>query len=193
MTTSQRLELRRSEIRTRLAEIAKLEGDAFTNELRSEAESLQTEYGDTETRLRAALVSEESEEREAAATFGDMDVETRERVELRSRASLGAYLARAVKGRAVDGAEAELMEAAGIEDGIPLELWDTAQPEQRTEERSVTGTPGTVGVNLDTIRPAVFAPSIAPRLGIEMPRVNVGDVRQRDDRDLDGGGGEGEE
>ena len=34
--------------------------------------------------------------------------------------------------------------------------------------------PGTVGVNLDTLRPAVFANSIAPRLGIEMPRVASG-------------------
>ena len=33
---------------------------------------------------------------------------------------------------------------------------------------------GTVGVNLDPIRPAVFANSIAPRLGVEMPRVASG-------------------
>ena len=38
----------------------------------------------------------------------------------------------------------------------------------------VTGTPSTVGVNLDRIRPAVFAKSIAPMLGIEMPRVESG-------------------
>ena len=36
------------------------------------------------------------------------------------------------------------------------------------------GRAGTVGVNLDRIRPAVFAYSIAPRLGIEMPRVASG-------------------
>ena len=171
MTTSQKIELRRSEIRERLATLAAT--DEPTDEQLAEVRTMEAEYSSTETRLRAALISEESEEREAAATFGDMDAETRERVELRSTASLGTYLAAAIKGRAVQGAEAELMEAAGIGDGIPLELWDTAQPEQR-EERAVTGTPGTVGVNLDTIRPAIFAPSIAPRLGIEMPRVMSG-------------------
>ena len=55
--------------------------------------------------------------------------------------------------------------------GIPLELWDVPQ---QTEQRAATEAPGTVGVNLDAIRPAVFANSIAPRLGIEMPRVMSG-------------------
>ena len=74
----------------------------------------------------------------------------------------------------MDGAEAELRDAAGIGDGIPLELWDV--PESRAETRAdgATAAPGTVGVNLDSIRPAVFAASIAPRLNIAMPRVESG-------------------
>ena len=44
----------------------------------------------------------------------------------------------------------------------------------RSNERVATEAPGTTGVNLDRIRPAVFANSIAPRLGIEMPRVESG-------------------
>ena len=137
---------------------------------------METEYRGTETRLRAAMIAEEAEERETAAEHGeDADAEMRERIELRGKASVGRFLAAAMKGRAVQGAEAELMDAAGIEDGIPVELWDVGQPEQRQrEERDVTGAPGTVGVNLDTIRPAVFAPSILPRLGVEMPRVMSG-------------------
>ena len=60
--------------------------------------------------------------------------------------------------------------------GIPLELWDVPVPaEQRSaEQRAITPAPGTVGVNLDPIRPAVFANSIAARLGIDMPRVASG-------------------
>ena len=172
MTNAQRIRLRLSQVRQRLNEIAGLEGEAFTDEIRREAESLQTEYRDLETRHQAAIVAEpEPEEREAAP-----DAEMRERVELRSKASLGAYLAAAFKGRAVDGAEAELRAAAGIADGIPLELWDVPRAEERHEERAdtVTGAPGTVGVNLDRIRPAIFAASIAPRLGIAMPRVPSG-------------------
>ena len=95
----------------------------------------------------------------------------RERIELRSRASLGNYLVAALRGRRVDGAETELQNAAGIGDGIPLELWDVPT---ETRADAATGAPGTVGVKLDRIRPAVFANSIAPRLGIEMPRVASG-------------------
>ena len=62
---------------------------------------------------------------------------------------------------------------------IPLELRDTPRREvrqngQALETRAVTGAPGTVGVNLDPIYPQIFAYSIAPRLGIEMPEVDSG-------------------
>ncbi|MDE0335620.1 MAG: phage major capsid protein, partial [Defluviicoccus sp.] len=103
------------------------------------------------------------------------DAEQRERIELRSKARLTEYLLARAQGRMVSGAEAELCAAAGVQ-GIPLELWDTLQPERRQdrETRAITPAPGTVGVNLDPIRPAVFANSIAPRLGIAMPRVGSG-------------------
>ena len=174
MTKAQKIELRRSEVRTRLGELAGEESP--TDEQLAEIGTLETEYRGTETRLRAAMIAEEAEERETAAEHGeDADAEMRERIELRGKASVGRFLAAAMKGRAVQGAESEMMDAAGIEDGIPVELWDVGQPEQRQrEERDVTGAPGTVGVNLDTIRPAVFAPSILPRLGVEMPRVMSG-------------------
>ena len=170
MTTAQKLRLRLSQVRQRLNEISGLEGDDFTDEIRSEAETLQKEYGDLETRHQAAIVAED--EGETKPTEGP-DAEMRERIELRGRASLTAYLLAAMRGRRVDGVEAELQSAAGVGDGIPLELWDVSGPETRQTD-AVAGAPGTVGVNLDRIRPAVFAGSIAPRLGIEMPRVKSG-------------------
>ena len=97
----------------------------------------------------------------------------RERVELRSKASLTNFLTAALSGRQVDGVESELRSAAGITDGVPLELWDTADTRETRADTS-TGAPSTVGINLDRIRPAVFANSVAPRLGIEMPRVQSG-------------------
>ena len=166
MTNAQRIRLRLSQVRSRLNEIAGLEGDDFTDEIRTEAGTLQREYTDLETRQQAAIVAEGEEE----TTETEPDAEARERIELRSRASLGAYLVAAMRGRRVDGAEAELRDAAGIGDGIPMELWDV--PETRAD--TTTGAPGTVGVNLDRIRPMVFANSIAPRLGVEMPRVKSG-------------------
>ena len=89
---------------------------------------------------------------------------------MRGRASLTEYVLARIQGRLVQGPEAELQAAAGVQ-GIPLELWDVPAP---AEQRAATDAPGTVGVNLDSIRPMVFANSIAPRLGIEMPRVASG-------------------
>ena len=170
MTNSQRLSIRRSEIRQRLNEIAGLEGQAFTDEIRAESDKLQVEFRDKETQYRAALVGEVAEEKRALES--EPDAEQRERLELRSKASLGAYLLAANAGRRVDGPEAELQAAAKIGAGIPLELWDVAQPEHRAD--LATDAPGTVGINLDRIRPAVFAQSVLPRLGVEMPRVESG-------------------
>ena len=173
MTNAQKIRLRLSQVRQRLNEISGLEGDAFTDEIRAEADTLQSEYADLETRHRAAIVAEG--EGETRANGEDPDAEARERLELRSCASLTAYLRAALSGRQVDGAEAELRAAAGVGDGIPLELWDTATSKNgETRADAATGAPGTVGVNLDRIRPQVFANSIAPRLGIEMPRVSTG-------------------
>ena len=175
MTNAQKIRLRLSQVRQRLNEISGLEGDDFTDEIRSEAQALQTEYLDLETRHQAAIVAEGEGETWANGSE-DMDAEARERLELRSQASLTAYLRAALSGRQVDGREAELRDAAGIGDGIPLELWDVPSVNGNRETRAdaPTGAPGTVGVNLDRIRPQVFANSIAPRLGIEMPRVSTG-------------------
>ena len=175
MTNAQKIRLRLSQVRQRLNEVAGLEGDDFTDEVRTEAADLQTEFGDLETRHQAAIVAE-GEEEETRANGDGLDTETRERLELRSRASLTSYLRAALSGRQVDGPEAELRDAAGIGDGIPLELWDVrrANGDRETRQDAPTSAPGTVGVNLDAIRPAVFAASIASTLGIEMPRVESG-------------------
>ena len=176
MTNSQRLQVRLSEIRSRLNEIAGLADDQLTDEVRAETDRLSTEYRNKETQFRAATIAEgEAEQR--ARQDAPPDAEQRQRVELRSKASLTAFLQSAIAGRRVAGAELELLQAAGVGDGqIPLELWDVPRSEVRSEQRAdaPTAAPGTVGVNLDPIRPAVFANSIAARLGIDMPNVGSG-------------------
>ena len=148
--------------------------DNLTDETRAELDSIEKGTPDLERQIRAATASLESEEREAETRAADNpDAKQRERIELRSKASLTTYLSAALSGRQVDGAESELRSAAGITDGIPLELWDVPPTEQRQTD-TVTNAPGTVGVNLDRIRPQVFANSIAATLGIEMPRVDSG-------------------
>ena len=174
MLKSQRLLREQSEKRQKVNDL--LAKDELTDEERSTLDTETKRLQEIEVEYRAALTVEgEGETREVAP-----DAEHRERIELRGRATLTGYLRAALAGRAVTGAEAELQQAAGV-NGVPIELWDTPdfhEAERRAaggpEHRVVTPAPGTVGVNLDRIRPAVFANSIAPRLGIEMPRVDSG-------------------
>ena len=170
---------RQSKERGRMAELSLV--DELNDEQRGELDNLEKSTPDLERQLRAAVIALEDEEREAETrAVNDPDTEQRERIELRSKAMLTNYLMNAARGRLADGAESELQAAAGVSGhGIPLELWDVAQPDRRGAEdgrevRAITPAPGTVGVNLDAIRPAVFANSIAPRLGVEMPRVLSG-------------------
>ena len=167
MTNAQKLQIKLSETRQRLNALSVLESPS-ADETR-EMEALSGEYQSLEVRHRAAIIAEDADIERAKGAHEDMNAEQRERVELRSKAYLGAFLKAALAGKQVTGAEAELQAACGI-DGIPLELWDV--PETRAD--ATTNAPGTVGVNLDVIRPAVFANSIASRLGIEMPRVGTG-------------------
>ena len=175
MTESQKIEMRRSKVRERLGEIGKLAGDQYTDEIKAEERALQDEYTGLEQRHRTAIVAEDRDLDARRTEAGDPDAEQRERIELRSKARLTEFLIARAQGRMVSGAEHELCAAAGVS-GIPIELWDTSEPERRSgaEQRAVTPAPGTTGINLDPIRPAVFASSIAPRLGIEMPRVASG-------------------
>ena len=171
MTSAQKrlreLRERQSQERGRMAELSVL--DELKDEQRSELAAIEKGTPDLERQTRAAVVALEDEEREAETRAADNpDTEQRERIELRSKASLSEYLRCALSGQQVAGPEQELRAAAGIS-GIPLELWDVPR-----ETRAATEAPGTTGVNLDRIRPAVFANSIAPKLGIEMPRVESG-------------------
>ena len=164
---------RQSKERGAMAEFA--QADSLSDEQRAELDTIEKGVPDLERQIRAAMIAAEEEERKAQTTETDSpDAEKRERVALRSKASLTNFLLAAARGRIVDGPEAELCAAAAVQ-GIPLELWDIPAPaEQRREDRAITAAPGTVGVNLDPIRPAVFANSIAPRLRIQMPRVMSG-------------------
>ena len=175
MTAAQKrlreLRERQSRERGRMAELAIV--DQLSDEQRSELDTIERGTPDLERQIRAATVAIEDEDAEVHKST-EPDAELRERRELRGRASLTEYLMARMQGRMVAGAEAELAQAAETRDGaIPLELWDTEDPTERRAD-AVSAAPGTVGVNLDRIRPAVFANSIAPRLGIEMPRVSSG-------------------
>ena len=164
MTLTQRLSIKASEQRSRLAELAEL-----TDEQRAELGTLGATHQDTESQLRAAIAADD------AATPPDnpaIDSEVRERLELRGRASFGRYLHAALTGAQITGAEAEFQSACKVP-GIPLDLFEQDRPEIRADAAS--GVPATgSGATLAPIQPFVFSQSIAPMLGIEMPSVGSG-------------------
>ena len=166
---------RQSHDRQKAIELSRV--DTLTDEQRTELDTIETRAADTERQLRVARRAVEDEDAKTKTeTRAEPDAEHRARVELRSKAKLTNFLTAAAQGRMVSGAEHELCAAAGVQ-GIPIELLDApgAEPRQRdAEHRAITPAPGTVGINLDPIRPAVFATSIAARLGIEMPLVPSG-------------------
>ena len=167
-----KLQIEQSEVREKLNGL--LSKDDRTADETTELESLTKRAQAIEPELRAALTLAQSDEPEGTETE-TLDSEQRERLELRAKSTVTAFVEAAMKGRLVAGPEAELMAACGVSEGVPLELFE-ADPREQREERADANTaaPGTVGVNLAPIRPAIFAASIAPRLGIDMPRVASG-------------------
>ena len=171
MTNAQKIRLRLSQVRQRPNEISGLEGDAFTDEVRSEAGTLQTEYLDLEVRHQAAIVAEGEDE--TRANGGDLDAEARERLELRSKARVSDFLTAALTGRPVTGASGEYADAVGVPGSMPLDLLDAPE----SEERAVT--PGPSDETVTTTRPTVphaFARTDAAALGIAFPMVAPGEA-----------------
>ena len=150
--------------------------DKLDTETRAELDDIEKGTPDLERQLRAATVAVETEDRASVidAATGDKS-EDGKRAELRAACSVGRYLLGA-KGNQ-SGPEAELQQELGLNTNqIPLEVF-ARTPETRAEgelEKRVTPAPGTVGVNLDVLRPAVFAPSVVDRLMVEMPMVESG-------------------
>ena len=168
MTNLQKILLRLSEVRERLNEIAGLEGDDLTEEIRGEADALQTEYRDLETRQRAAIVADEGEQREAQAAFAGDDPEAREMRQLITRCDVGRIFESVLEKRATEGAEAELQQHHGLASNqVPLALLET---------RAVTAAPAnTARAEQEVVQP-VFSEGDAAFLSVDMPRVPAGDA-----------------
>ena len=177
MTPSQKrlreLKDRQSRERGRMAELSLL--DTLTTETRSELDGIEKGTPDLERQLRAAAVAVETEDRSQIDTGAASGTDT-DRLELRSRASIGRFLLGAASGK-LAGAEAELQAEMNLDPNmIPLEMFDAPREARAAdpETRAITAAPGTTGINLDPLRPMVFAPSVVDKLMIEMPTVESG-------------------
>lgn len=170
MLQSQRIELRRSEVRERLATLSTLEDQ--TEDTRGEIDTLTAEFGDLEKRFRAAIISEGEAEATRAERFEAEDSEYRE---VRSRASLASYLAAAAEGVGVVGAEAELNAALEVRSsggGVAIP-WAMLEPQRET--RAFTETSANDGPEMQRpILQRLFGPGVMDALGVRMDSVPVG-------------------
>ena len=165
------------EIREALLKVSELREKINEETARSEPDSevlegLRKQSLAAEKELREALAADEDDQSEGQT----LDRETRERLELRNRSRFSNYVRHAIIGTPVDGAEAEYAAAEGCEGYVPLSLFEGDRRAERREERAVTPAPADSDVNVThaPIVPAIFDPSIAGWLGVNMPSVGVG-------------------
>ena len=150
-------------------ELCGISSDKRTEEQRSRLPALDRQMSELDAEIKLTKRTSETVE----TTEATVDSEMRERIELRSKARFGNYLDKAFRGRQVDGAESELMDAAGVASGIPLELFETLRP-AKAEHRAITSAPGTTGATFAPLVPFIFSASVAEMLMIEMPQVGSG-------------------
>ena len=180
MTNKQKVELRLSKVRSRLNELAGLEGDAFTDEVRAELDGLESEYGDLERRHRAAIISEGDEQNAAVGMFPDgPDTDGAELRQLLGRVTMADYLGPAAAGAGIRGAAAELnaaleAPAAGPSGGVAVP-WRMLLPDGGVEARAFTTTAQNDGPEMQRpILQRLFGPGIVDSLGVRMDSVPVG-------------------
>ena len=162
MTARQKLELRQSEIRSRLADLGAGE---LADEGKGEIDTLSVEYSANESRIRAFMVSED-------APVETTTTERRDSAELYARASVGDLVFNLVNGRSgVDGAMRELQQEHKMGD-------NEIHVRQLAPVDSYAVTPGAsdVGQNQQEIIPYVFPDSVGAYLNIDMPTVGVGEA-----------------
>ena len=171
MLESVKIQRRQSEIRQQLAELVG-KPEPSEDETR-QMESLDSEYRTNETRLRAALIAEDEERREAGR-----DLETREgsewsdligKFELRQAVSVFAE-----EGRALEGATAEVvgeMRSRGSYRGVPIPL---EALEQRAGETIASGTPDPTRTM--PIIDRLFAGSAFTRIGGQVIGIDAGQI-----------------
>jgi HK97 family phage major capsid protein len=168
MLTSKKIELRRSEIRQSLAELAA--NDNPTPEDQKRMSDLDLEYRAAETRYRAAVISEDEERRKAGA-----ELETRSEKEwndLVSSFELRQVALNLDEGRALSGQTAEIvteLRSQGGFRGVPVPY---AALETRAGETIADGTPDPIAT-----RPLIerlFPASVAAQMGVQMINIGTG-------------------
>ena len=163
MTRTQKIQVRQSELRQEIATLLDVESEKRAEDHEARMKTLSGEFRSLEDDLQAAILTEEPEEKPE-----EKDPETREFERLAERCDVGAIFAAALEHRATEGPEAELQQHYKLAaHQIPLAMLET---------RDVTPAPSNVGTQQQAIIPGVFPQSVAAFLGVDMPRVGVGEA-----------------
>jgi HK97 family phage major capsid protein len=170
MLQSVTIQRRQSAIRSELAALSAKEQPS-ADEVRA-LETLDGEYGVNEKRLRAALISEDTERRDAKdhlETRGD-----REYSDLIGKFELRQIALHLDEGRNIDGATAEIvqeMRNTGSYRGIPVPF---AALERRSGETIASGVPDPILVK--PIIDRIFPSACAVRMGAQIVNVDNGGI-----------------
>ena len=173
MLNSQRIQLRISEIRSKLNEVAAGDG-AMSPEQETEAEALRNEYRSAETRLQAAIIAEaeQADQADQAAAEGEPATsEQRELRDLQGAARAETPVLSVVDGNAPTGATKELQELRGLAANIlPFDLF----LEDDSEQRAATLPTGSALPSMQRpTRPMIF-PTPVTRGLVRQSRVGAG-------------------
>lgn len=170
MLDSVKISRRQSEIRQALAELVKAEN--LTDETRAKIDDLDREYQDGERRYRAALISEDTERRDAK---GELETRGgREWGELCAGFDLAQVALHLDEGRALSGRTAEVvaeLRGRGGFRGVPCP-WEAL--ETRSGETIAAGVPSPRDVKPMIDR--LFPDSAAARMGAQMVSIDTGEV-----------------
>ena len=171
MTILQKLELRRSEIRSRLGELAAL--DELNDDQKAETDRLTKEFQEKETQYRAAVIAEG--EKAQTREFGS-DGEAAEIRAIKRKSSLRNYLDAASKGTGLAGAEAELNDALEIRAGGGVRVpWTMLLPDIEFRADAVSDTTALDGGTAQRpILRRLFGKSILDALGVRIDSVPAG-------------------
>ena len=154
MTPTQKIQVRMSETREKVNDLATAESDADL----SQREKLSAELKAQEVELRAAIEAED-----------DKTPETREWADVSGRFDLGEMFTNVMEHRTSAGAIGEVQKERGLApNDIPTEML--------MEQRAVTPAPSGVGQTQTEIVGFVFPQSVAAFLSIPSPIVPVGDA-----------------
>ncbi len=155
MTPLQTLEIRVSEIRSRLSSIGGMTD--LTDEIRTELDTLKREYQDNESKRQALIIAGD---KPPTPIETRSDAQGHELRRLLARGNVGSMVDSIIANRSYNGAEEEIRQHYGLAaNQVPVAMlrdWGAG-----LETRAVTPAPGDVGQDQHEIIPYVFPMSVA--------------------------------